>query len=229
MSLKIPRVLVPSIVGIIVYLVINKLFPENLETIEKTPLNSSRGGINVGKNELLKKTIKNLLNDRALKIALISIFATRGYKHFQTEIERLLINDVFKQICNRNVDGDLKIVCDIIEEQDLNVHTKSIRRLLIDKNLTDDQKISLLKIKLDFIINGECPGKKRFLVVAIIAAIISFSISGVSGLALLLDALYRLFKEGKISKALYKQIFKALEERFGLESVPVDHLLELDG
>lgn len=202
--------MVPSIVGIIVYFVIHKLFPEKLETSEKTPLNSIRGDITVGKNELLKNTIKKLLNDRALKIALISIFAASGYQHFQTEIERLLIKDVFKQICNRNVDGDLKIVCDIIEEQDLSVHTKSIKGLLIDKNLTDDQKISLLKIKLDFIVNVECPGKKRFLVVAIIAAIISCSISGVSGLALLLDGLYRLFKEGKISKALYTKTIKAV-------------------
>lgn len=58
MSLKIPRILVPSIVGIIFYLAIHKLFPEKLETIEKTPLNIIRGDINVGKNEVLKNTIK---------------------------------------------------------------------------------------------------------------------------------------------------------------------------
>ena len=70
-------------------------------------------------------------------------------------------------------------------------------------NLTLNDKLNLLKIKLDFIINGECAGKKRFIVVTLLGLIITFSVSGVGGLALILEALYRLFQEGKISKAVY--------------------------
>jgi hypothetical protein len=101
-----------------------------------------------------------------------------------------------------------------------------MREVIVSKALSEEQKISLLKIKLDFIINGECAGKFRFLVMAILAAILTFTISGVSGLALILEALYRLFQEGKISKAVYKQIIKALAKRWGGNAVPVEHLVE---
>lgn len=85
--------------------------------------------------------------------------------------------------------------------------------------MTQEQKISLLKIKLDFIINGECGAKTRFLVIAIIGTLFTFTVSGVGGLALILEALYRLFQEGIIGKALYKQILKALVRR----KIPIEH------
>lgn len=135
------------------------------------------------------------------------------------------MDDVFKQICIGDVDGNLKVVCDIIEEHDLNLHAKSIKSLIVSNELTQEQKISLLKIKLDFIINGECAGKRRFLGMAIIGALLTFTMSGVGGLALILEALYRLFQEGKISKGLYKQILKALAKKLGGKNLPVEHLL----
>ena len=141
--------------------------------------------------------------------------------HFQSEIETLLIDNVFTHLCIRKVDGQLKIVCDIIQDHELNLntHTNSIKSLIVSKNLSQEQKISLLKIKLDFIINGECGGKTRFLVVAIIGTLLTFTVSGVGGLALILEALYRLFQEGIIGKALYKQILKALVRR----KIPIEH------
>ena len=69
-------------------------------------------------------------------------------------------------------------------------------------------------------------GKTRFLVVAILGVVLAFTISGVGGLALILEALYRLFQEGKIGKALYKQILKALARRWGVKNVPIEHLLD---
>ena len=69
-------------------------------------------------------------------------------------------------------------------------------------------------------------GEIRFLVMAILAAILTFTISGVGGLALILEALYRLFQEGKISKAVYTQRVKALATRWGGSAVPIEHLLE---
>ena len=106
------------------------------------------------------------------------------------------------------MEGNLKIVCDIVKEHDLHLHTKTLRKIIVSKNLSDEHKISLLKIKLDFIINDECGGKIRFLVMAILAAIRTLTISGVGGLVLILEALYSLFQEGKISKAVYTQIVK---------------------
>lgn len=101
-----------------------------------------------------------------------------------------------------------------------------MREIIVSNTLSNEHNISLLKIKLDFIINGDRTGKFRFLVMAIIAAILTFTISGVGGLALILEALYRLFQEGKISKALYKQTIQSLAKRWGGSAVPVEHLLE---
>lgn len=124
------------------------------------------------------------------------------------------------------MEGNLKIVCDIVKEHDLHLHTKTMREIIVSKNLSDEHKISLLKIKLDFIINVECMGKIRFLVRAILAAIRIFTISDVGGLVIILEALYRLFQERKISKVVYTQIVKALAKRCRGSTVPVEHLLE---
>lgn len=151
----------PSIVGVTVYIIVNRLFPEK---VKEAPLKNLRGG---GKRDLVKanlvrEIVKKILKDKALKIAILSIFATAGIQHFQSEIETLLIDDVFNHIYIWDVDGELKIVCDIAQEHELNLHAKSIKSLIVSNDLTQEQKISLLKIKLDFIINAECKGKTRF-------------------------------------------------------------------
>jgi hypothetical protein len=219
---SISKILLPTIVGISVYIIIIKLFPEEVEVFQRDPRKDVRGGSQI---EWTKRITKKLLKDKALKLALLSIFATAGIQYFQSEIEALLVDDVFKHLCGQEVDGELKVVCGIIQEHELDSHTKSMRSLIISNNLGREEKISLLKIKLDFIINGECAGKRRFLIMAVLGAVISVAISGVGGLALILEALYRLFQEGKISKALYKQILKVLAKRWGA-SVPVKHLLD---
>jgi len=94
------------------------------------------------------------------------------------------------------------------------LHSKSIKELIVAENLSKDAKIDLLKIKLDFIINGQCAGKKRFLIVSIVAALITVCGSGVGGLALFLEAFYRLFQEGKISRALYEKILKLVGNKW---------------
>jgi hypothetical protein len=213
--IKLSKILVPSVVGIAVYIIINKIFPEkDIENIEKT----IRGG---GEGEVwFKALIKKIITDKALKIALCSVFATAGIQHFQSEIEALLVDEIFQKICVKEVDGQLKIVCDIIKDHELDLHSKSMRELIVSESISRDDKIKLLKIKLDYIINGECAGKKRFFIVFILAILITVTISGVGGLALFLEALYRLFQEGKISRALYEAIIKSLKKK-----VPVEHLL----
>ena len=219
----ISRSLLPTIVGISVYIIINKFFPETVEFFQ-TDSKYLRGGSQT-KMFLAKRIAKKLLKDKALKLAILSVFATAGIQYFQSEIEALLVDDVFKHLCVREVDGELRVVCDIIQEHELNLHTKSMKSLIVSNNLGREEKISLLKIKLDFIINGECAGKRRFLVMAILAAVITFTVSGVGGLALILEALYRLFQEGKISRSLYKQILKVLAKRWGA-GVPIEHFLD---
>ena len=55
----------------------------------------------------------------------------------------------------------------------------------------------------------------------ILSIILSFTFSGVGRLALLMEALYRLFQEGKISELLYKQILKALARKVAGQKVPL--------
>jgi Co/Zn/Cd efflux system component len=61
---------------------------------------------------------------------------------------------------------------------------------------------------------------------SILAALIAACVSGVGGLALFMEALYRLFQEGKISRAVYEQLVEIVTivtKRF--IKVPVEHLL----
>jgi hypothetical protein len=224
---KFPRLFFPTIVGIIVYIIVNKLFPKKVSYINSKK--DLRGGdivIDPLIQKIIKHIIKKIIYDRALKIALLSGFATAGYIHFMQEIEILLTDEIFEEVCVKELDGQLKIVCDIINEHDISFHSKSLKELSVNSYLSNDDKINLLKIKLDFIINGECAGKTRFLLVSILAALMTVCVSGVGGLAIFLQALYRLFQEGKISRALYEQIVKIISKRWWRwNKVPVEHLL----
>jgi hypothetical protein len=223
--LKLSSIFSPAVVGISVYALVSKLFPE-----EVLDINSEKDLIDedIIRSPLIKKIVKKIMHDRALKIALISAFAIAGFnQYFTQEIEALLVDNTFKELCVKEVDGRLKVVCDIIEEHDLNSHSRSVQKLIITQDLSRDEKINLLKIKLDFIINGEYSGKKRFMIVSIIAALITVCVSGVGGLTIFLNALYRLFQEGKISRAVFEQIFNQALLKSAVKrwvKVPVEHL-----
>jgi hypothetical protein len=223
--LKLSSIFSPAVVGISVYVLVSKLFPE-----EVLDINSEKDLIDedIIRSPLIKKIVKKIMHDRALKIALISAFAIAGFnQYFTQEIEALLVDNTFKELCVKEVDGRLKVVCDIIEEHDLNSHSRSVQKLIITQDLSRDEKINLLKIKLDFIINGEYSGKKRFMIVSIIAALITVCVSGVGGLTIFLNALYRLFQEGKISRAVFEQIFNQALLKSAVKrwvKVPVEHL-----
>jgi|GEM_PF-2988408 hypothetical protein len=83
---------------LLVYTLINKLFPEKLSNE-----NSKTGDF--AKYHLVRKIVQKILHDRALKIAIISIFTTAGIQYFHQEIESLLVDDVFNQVCVKKVDG----------------------------------------------------------------------------------------------------------------------------
>ena len=101
---------------------------------------------------------------------------------------------------------------------------KAYNELLINKYLTYSDKTNLLKIKLDYIINGQCYGKKRFIIQTLIAVLLGLVMTGMGpvSISLFLNALLMLFREGKISRALYLQLMKAILA--GKIPVPLDEL-----
>lgn len=218
---KISRLLVPSISGVIVYIIVRKFFPE--KAVNTNSQKDLRGG-DVVKTALMTKIIKKILEDRAIKLCLITVFATAGMYHFHDEVAELLADKVFTEICVKDGTGKLKLFSDIIKEHEIHLHSKAMSELIARNNLSTEQKIDLLKIKLDFLINGEFAGKKRFLVITLIAILVTVSFSGVAGLGLFLEALYRLFQEGKISRAVYEELLKSIAKRWTGNKVSVEHL-----
>ena len=214
------KILLPSLVGVFVYTLVDKFFPEKNPTEFKTV-----------KLELIKALTKKLLKDRALKAAIMSIFATAAIQHFYAEIQALLTSELINKLVEHNStivtseNGDLKIFLGIAEDLDLPAHTKAMRELIVAGNLSEKQKIKLLKIKLDAIINGDCIGRKRFVLMMAVGLLFAVTLSGVGGLTLMLEALYELFREGKISEALYHQLRKLLLKKAGVTDVPAEHLV----
>ena len=110
----ISKFLLPSIVGVSVYLVVHKLFPEKVKSFDEDPMTGVRGGD--AKIKLFTRVLHALMTDRALKLALIAGFSTAGVTFFHDEIIALLADDTFTSVCVKDTDGNLKIMCDIIEE-----------------------------------------------------------------------------------------------------------------
>lgn len=211
----------PLILGIIACIIVDKYFPEKISEItEINPQKDLRGG-HIFKKEFFKKVYNSILKNRKLKILIISSFATIAAQNFTEEIIALLTDEELNKLCIKEVDGQLEIVCNIIKNHNLNLHNQAIRELILTKGISNNDKVNLLKIKLDFIINGECMGKTRFMIGIILSLVVAVCFSGVGGLALFLEALFRLFQEGKISEALYKQILKAVLK--GKMNVPPEH------
>ncbi len=65
------------------------------------------------------------------------LFGITTFQYFHDEIQALLIRDV----CVRDTKGNSKIVCDIIKEHQLHLHTESLRQIIISNNLSDEHKI----------------------------------------------------------------------------------------
>ena len=194
----------------ILYRFVDYVFSEKQKNNIDWDFKNLRGG---SKLNLFNKLTEALMKDWALKFALIGLFATAGIRHFEKEILSLLTNNIFQKICNKNlVDKDLNIVCNIIKEHDLYGQSDSLKTLIVNNNLSNEQKITLLKIKLDYIINGQFAGKKRFIIIIFLGTVLILTTSSVGGLALILEALYRLFKDGQLEEKLYVKLLAILKK-----------------
>lgn len=111
---------------------------------------------------------------------------------------------------------ETKLFIGIAEKYNLNPFDANLRKIIVSQSLDRETKVVLLKMKIEGIINGDILGEKRFVVLTLISLLVCFSFSGVTGLTLFLDTLYRLMKEGKISKKLYLLILRKMGVRWNL-------------
>ena len=63
MNLNISKILLPSIVGVSVYLIISELFPEKVESLDKDPVKNLKDNSRV---RLARQIAKKILKDKAL-------------------------------------------------------------------------------------------------------------------------------------------------------------------
>jgi len=131
------KLFLPSLIRIIVSFIINKLFSERIENLEKDSIKKLIGGEKI---RSVKRTTERLLKDSALKITNITVFSIAGMQHFQSEIEVLLVDDIFTTLRVNNVGGKLKIVCDIVQEYDLTSHVISIKSVMISNQLSKEHR-----------------------------------------------------------------------------------------
>lgn len=198
------RILRSVTVGVILYYVTKTVFPEKpmVEPIPEKPLVDGtkpipRGGV-------LDHISKRILQDRAFKVAVIGATFAFGYDLFITEIIQLLSSP---ETFTEYEKGTLpKEIADMIEEFELLDLPSKIRGIVVKDNLSRDHKIVLLKIKLDSIINGDYPNKKLAVAAILASVLATVLLAGPYGIMLFLAALYQLWKEGKISTAMYKKI-----------------------
>jgi len=239
----------PFVVGLIVYFTVRYLFPEkqisNLESEIKKDLDLSddttninfqkkigevRGGNLVRNNfvrEVLKKS-REFIKGKSLKAALISVFAAAAAGYFTDEVRALLLDNMLHKLRSQNLagklKGNLKIIVDIITENEIDLHPAIIKELIIDTKLSRFDKLTLLKVKLEYILSEDCTGKRRFIVVTFLAIIATIFLSGTAGLGLFLEALYELFKEGKLSKAIYNQLKEVIKSALNNSNMPMPNL-----
>lgn len=200
------------LIGVITYWITKKLFPEKkmVEPIFLDPPNVlvpdtsppiPRGGD-------FKEIAKRLIQNRAFKFAMVAATTYFGYDMFQEEILALLSSKDLIKECSK-AKPSIKIeICEIVDKLDLVGLKDNVRELVIKENLTTDQKITLLKIKLDAVINSEYPNKRVALIAILTAIMASLILVGPYGIMVFLAAIYQLWKEGRITTAVYKQMKK---------------------
>ena len=76
------------------------------------------------------------MTDKAIKIALFTAFSAASITFYNEEIISLLSDKVFDSVCSKDPEGNLKIVCDIVQEYDLQSQTEAIRELIISEKIS---------------------------------------------------------------------------------------------
>ena len=124
---KLLSLLFPTLVGVITYFIVHKLFSKSKEDLLKDF--RGREGVIV---EVVKETlVQRLLKGGLLKVALISVFIIYIVTNFKNEIYTLLTDNFFKVLSKKKNQGQLKIVCDMVKEYKLDLHSQDMSEILV--------------------------------------------------------------------------------------------------
>lgn len=202
------RLLKSSLVYLITYYFCQKFFPGKKMVESDDPKlipDKMEPAFNVPKGVYRFQNLKKRFQeDRALRIALFAATAFFGYDTFQAKILSLICSDkLVKEPANRTVKINM---FQMAEELDLLNLKENVRKMLIKEDLTQDQKVTLLKIKLDSVLNSEYPNQNIALIAILTAIMAAISVVGPYGITTFLAAIHQLWQEGKISTAVYKQM-----------------------
>lgn len=72
--------------------------------------------------------------------------------------------------------------------------------MLLDRDLSSEDKVNLLGLKLEWLLTSEYVGKKKYIILALLSILTTVLISVNGGLAIVIDALYQLFQSGKLRR-----------------------------
>lgn len=208
------RTLIYITVGTVTYIFVNRFFPgKKPEIIEMDP-DLVRGGAEVVRVPMWTK----LLSDPALKIGIMSVFLTHFVFVYQNELVAILSSQAVLDVARKRKGECAKLINDFAVENDLEQYTTKVRELIVKDNLTFTDKVKSLKYKLGYILKGKFTGKKRALALLLIGIVITCSVTGIGGLCMILDALKKLFEEGKISEAVYIELVEHAKRKFKVNS-----------
>ena len=153
------RTIIYVVVAIGTTLVSKKLFPEKKKELELSDSDKIRGGNNVIKIPLLTR----LLNDRSLKIGLLALFGTHMLIDYSDQLKQALMSQAMIEYALRREGVCADRINRIATENELYKHSLVMRELLLDKNLTFLDKSKFIYYKIEAILRGESPKRKRYI------------------------------------------------------------------
>jgi len=179
--------------GLVPYLIINKIEKKSSQPKDMNKMDPHTKIPRGGENTKILLALKNFVTkDRAVKAALITLFGGVIIKEFQDELKSTILGATYAALLKVKEAQGVDKVLEIMEITNPNEIPNSIKGLVLDQILTNEDKINFFKIKIDYIFNGDHNLKGKFLVGFLLAIITGVLFSGTAGLAIFLEALRRL-------------------------------------
>jgi hypothetical protein len=179
-------------------------FPEKKEGASHNgdPAIRGKGGDEVVKLPLLKRITRN----KSLKVGMVVIFIASMVGTYNKELVKVLSESDVIELAKSGNGRCARVISKFIEENKISQTPESIRNLAVADRLGFDEKAELLKIKIEYILKNNFPGKRKYIILLLFGVVITCAVTSAGGLALILDALRKLFEKGKISEALYEEL-----------------------